>query len=90
MDNRNIRTRNASAKLSLIHISQLLDPQGAFLLLNLYSMGLSSTLARTAVRQAFGAPLEEQYGELCFTCLLYTSPIIGTPSCTSKWRRPRA
>jgi len=30
-------------------------------------MGLSSTLARTAVRQAFGAPLEEQYGELCFT-----------------------
>ena len=47
--------------------AQLLEPQGAFLVLNLYSMGLSSTLARTAVRQAFGAPLEEQYGELCFT-----------------------
>lgn len=36
-------------------------------MLNLYSMGLSSTLARTAVRQAFGAPREEQWGELCFT-----------------------
>lgn len=47
--------------------AQLLEPKGAFLVLNLYSMGLSSTLARTAVRQAFGAPLEEQYGELCFT-----------------------
>lgn len=47
--------------------AQLLEPQGAFLVLNLYSMGLSSTLARTAVRQAFGAPPEEQYGELCFT-----------------------
>ena len=30
-------------------------------------MGLSPTLARTAVRQAFGAPGEEQWGELCFT-----------------------
>lgn len=47
--------------------AQLLEPQGAFLVLNLYSMGLSSTLARTAVRQAFGAPRQEQYGELCFT-----------------------
>ena len=47
--------------------AQLLEPQGAFLVLNLYSMGLSSTLARTAVRQAFGAPREEQWGELCFT-----------------------
>lgn len=47
--------------------AQLLEPQGAFLVLNLYSMGLSSTLARTAVRQAFGAPRTEQYGELCFT-----------------------
>lgn len=47
--------------------AQLLEPQGAFLVLNLYSMGLSSTLARTAVRQAFGAPREEQFGELCFT-----------------------
>ena len=47
--------------------AQLLEPRGAFLVLNLYSMGLSSTLARTAVRQAFGAPEEEQWGELCFT-----------------------
>lgn len=45
----------------------LLEPSGAFLVLNLYSMGLSSTLARTAVRQAFGEPCEEQWGELCFT-----------------------
>ena len=45
----------------------LLAPREAFLVLNLYSMGLSSTLARTAVRQAFGAPREEQRGELCFT-----------------------
>ena len=34
--------------------ARLLEPRGAFLVLNLYSMGLSSTLARTAVRQAFG------------------------------------
>lgn len=47
--------------------AQLLERRGAFLVLNLYSMGLSSTLARTAVRQAFGAPVEEQWGELCFT-----------------------
>ena len=47
--------------------ARLLEPRGAFLVLNLYSMGLSSTLARTAVRQAFGAPRTEQYGELCFT-----------------------
>lgn len=47
--------------------AQLLERRGAFLVLNLYSMGLSSTLARTAVRQAFGAPAEEQWGELCFT-----------------------
>lgn len=47
--------------------AQLLEPERAFLVLNLYSMGLSSTLARTAVRQAFGAPCTEQWGELCFT-----------------------
>lgn len=46
--------------------ARLLEPRGAFLVLNLYSMGLSSTLARTAVRQAFGAPEAEQWGELCF------------------------
>lgn len=47
--------------------AQLLESERAFLVLNLYSMGLSSTLARTAVRQAFGAPRTEQWGELCFT-----------------------
>ena len=47
--------------------AQLLESERAFLVLNLYSMGLSSTLARTAVRQAFGAPCTEQWGELCFT-----------------------
>lgn len=47
--------------------AELLAPRDAFLVLNLYSMGLSSTLARTAVRQAFGAPGAEQWGELCFT-----------------------
>ena len=47
--------------------AQLLAKENAFLVLNLYSMGLSSTLARTAVRQAFGAPKEEEWGELCFT-----------------------
>lgn len=46
--------------------ARLLEPRGAFLVLNLYSMGLSATLASTAVRQAFGAPFEEQFGELCF------------------------
>ncbi len=47
--------------------ARLLAPAGAFLVLNLYSMGLSSTLARTAVQQAFGTPSEEQWGELCFS-----------------------
>ena len=47
--------------------ARLLESERAFLVLNLYSMGLSSTLARTAVRQAFGAPCTEQWGELCFT-----------------------
>ena len=32
--------------------ARLLEPRGAFLVLNLYSMGLSSTLARTAVAPA--------------------------------------
>ncbi len=42
----------------------LSDREGAFVILNLYSMGLSSTLARTAMHQAFGSPLREQRGEL--------------------------
>ncbi len=43
--------------------AQLLE-RGGFLLLNLYSMGLSALLARTAVVQLFGAPHSEQFGEL--------------------------
>ena len=46
--------------------AQLLEGENAFLVLNLYSMGLSSMLARTAVHQAFGAPKQEQMGELYF------------------------
>ncbi len=42
----------------------LSDENGAFVVLNLYSMGLSSTLARTAMHQAFGVPSAEQRGEL--------------------------
>lgn len=46
--------------------AELLEPEGAFLVLNLYSMGLSALLARTAVRQAFPQPREEEAGELYF------------------------
>ena len=46
--------------------AELLQTRDAFLVLNLYSMGLSSLLARTAVHQAFGSPTDEQYGELYF------------------------
>ena len=44
--------------------AELLEREGAFLVLNLYSMGLSAMLARTAVRQAFGTPKAEEAGEL--------------------------
>lgn len=46
--------------------AKLLEGSNAFLVLNLYSMGLSSMLARTAVHQAFGEPRYEQMGELFF------------------------
>ena len=46
--------------------AQLLEKHNAMLVLNLYSMGLSSIVARTAVHQAFGAPRSEQLGELYF------------------------
>ncbi len=45
----------------------LLEPRNSFVLLNLYSMGLSTTLARTSVHQAFGAARSESCGELIFT-----------------------
>lgn len=44
----------------------LLEPKNSFLVLNLYSMGLSPTVSLTALRQTFGAAASEQYGELCF------------------------
>lgn len=46
--------------------AKLLEKENAFLVFNLYSMGLSAILARTAVHQAFGAPKMEQMGELYF------------------------
>ncbi len=46
--------------------SQLLDRQG-FMVLNLYSMGVSALVARTAVHARFGAPAQEQFGELFVT-----------------------
>jgi 23S rRNA (cytosine1962-C5)-methyltransferase len=44
----------------------LLSDKG-FLVLNLYSMGLSALLARTALRQAFGTTGKEEFGELYFS-----------------------
>lgn len=46
--------------------AQLLAPKGAFLVFNLYSMGLSSMIARTLVHTTFGEPVEEECGELFF------------------------
>lgn len=48
--------------------AKLLKPNG-FFVLNLYSMGLSALLARTAVHRHFGgiAAEDEQFGELYFT-----------------------
>lgn len=46
--------------------AELLEGKCAFLVLNLYSMGFSSTLARTAVRECFGEPSIEECGELYF------------------------
>ena len=46
--------------------AELLDREHGFLVLNLYSMGLSALLSRTALRQAFGSTGEEQMGELYF------------------------
>jgi 23S rRNA (cytosine1962-C5)-methyltransferase len=46
--------------------AQLLKPHG-FLVLNLYSMGLSALVARSAVRGLFGKPATEQFGELYFS-----------------------
>ncbi len=47
--------------------ASLLDPDHGFLVLNLYSMGLSALLARTALRQTFGTTGHEEFGELYFS-----------------------
>ncbi|MDR0981799.1 MAG: class I SAM-dependent methyltransferase [Culturomica sp.] len=47
--------------------SQLLASENSFFVLNLYSMGFSALLARTAVRQLIGNCNKEEYGELAFT-----------------------
>ena len=46
---------------------QLLESSHSFLVLNLYSMGLSALLARSVVRQLVGDWSGEQFGELYFT-----------------------
>lgn len=46
--------------------AELLNP-GGFLVLNLYSMGLSALLAKSAVNQLIPSPQMEQFGELYFT-----------------------
>lgn len=60
-----ILEENINELLSLC--GQLLAPHNSFLVLNLYSMGLSALLARTAVRQLVGTCSREQFGELYFT-----------------------
>ncbi len=47
--------------------AKLLNPDKGFLVLNLYSMGLSALLSRTALRQAFGNTGKEESGELYFS-----------------------
>lgn len=46
---------------------QLLEDTNSFLVLNLYSMGLSALLARTTVQQLIGNSPNDQFGELYFT-----------------------
>lgn len=56
--------QNIAEMLSLC--TELLS-DGGFLVLNLYSMGLSATLAKSAVNQLIPSPSFEQFGELLFT-----------------------
>lgn len=51
----------------LTECAKLLQPHGSFLVFNLYSMGLSAVIAKTAVNQLFGKPDTEQLGELYFS-----------------------
>ena len=56
--------QNIAEMLSLC--AELLN-EGGFLVLNLYSMGLSAMLAKSAVNQLLPTPQMEQFGELYFT-----------------------
>ncbi|MBO7197723.1 MAG: class I SAM-dependent methyltransferase [Tidjanibacter sp.] len=56
--------QNISEMLELC--GRMLAP-GGFLVLNLYSMGLSALLAKSAVNQIITSPTFEQFGELYFT-----------------------
>ncbi len=58
--------------------AELLEEANSFLILNLYSMGLSTTLARTAVRQAFVTGEEAGCGELYFTDESHKELPLGT------------
>jgi 23S rRNA (cytosine1962-C5)-methyltransferase len=49
----------------LADCARLLSFQNSLLVVNLYSMGLSALLARELTRQLFGAPVREEFGELC-------------------------
>ncbi len=48
----------------LSECAKLIPQRKSFLVLNLYSMGLSALLAKTAVNQIFGPASQEQFGEL--------------------------
>ena len=45
-------------------VAQLLDPQDAFCILNLYSMGFSSLIAENLINNYFPGPKTTEYGEL--------------------------
>ncbi len=45
----------------------ILAPKGSFMVLNLYSMGLSAMLAKSAVNRVLPGAVQEQFGELCVT-----------------------
>ena len=45
-------------------VSEILEKENSFMVLNLYSNGYSAALGETIVREAFGRPVEIQSGEL--------------------------
>lgn len=59
-----ILEENINEMLSLC--GELLEKSNSFIVLNLYSMGLSALLARTTVNSAIGSFADEEFGELYF------------------------